>query len=80
MTKLLVLGEESDVRAFALAGAEGRVVKGAAELTKELAAPGAAGLLLVSASLAHAAPAAIAAARDRRDGPLVLVLPDRGSP
>ena len=79
--KIVVLGDPDDVRGFALAGAYGRACGDPGELETALAeavGPEAAvGIVVLSASVAALAPAAVAAARGRADGPIILVLPDR---
>ena len=77
--RMVVIGDLADVTGFALAGVPGIVCATAAEV--QAAIDGAFrrhdGVVMVSASVAAAAPAAIDAARARRTGPLILVLPSQ---
>ncbi len=73
--KLVVLGTADDVRGFALAGVAGvRPVSGR-EVEEQLAAAAGLDLILLSSEVAALAPQAVAAARSRAGGPLILILP-----
>lgn len=80
--KIIVLGDPDDARGFALAGGHGRSCGDPGQLETalaEAAGPEAAvGIVVLSAPVAALSPVAVAAARGRADGPIVLVLPDRG--
>ena len=75
--RLVVVGDLADVTGFALAGIPGIVCVSEPEARAALdgAAKQRGGVVVVSAAVAALAPAAVEAARARREGPLVLILP-----
>lgn len=79
MRGVLVLADGSDVRGFALAGADGRAVEDGAALSRRLDDVAGAGLVLVSAASAEGAARALARVRREAAGPIVLVLPETGA-
>ena len=80
--KILVLGAAADVRGFALAGVDGRVVSDAGSARREIDRVASAGeeigLLMVSASLAQALQPDLARLRAAGPPPAILVLPETG--
>ena len=79
---MIALGRLDDIRGFALAGVETARCESLREgsaLVKALSADPSVGVVVVPAWLGYGAASAIAHVRDRRGGPVVVVLPDTGS-
>jgi vacuolar-type H+-ATPase subunit F/Vma7 len=81
--KIFILGERRDVRGFALAGIEGRVCRNRLEAEsalRDVLDKKDVGLLLLSSSVDRLASLAVRSLTERRETPIVLVLPEKESP
>jgi vacuolar-type H+-ATPase subunit F/Vma7 len=79
---MIALGRLDDIRGFALAGVETARCESAGEATalvNALVVDGSVGLVVVPAWLGYGLGGALAQLRERRRGPVVVVLPDTDS-